>query len=1017
MSRRSLNSPMKRHRGAFAIPALVLALGALAPGCVADAEDDEYEVVAWHGDSADKGVVLGPGPVLDPRDEPDPAPDLYTAAQLKEMIHGGDASIARMEAHAEDARTMFVHDPKGELTALANEEAPQDLIEAQVAEMEALIAGESDASERAGAWDGPIAFLADITGTNGDDNLDGTSERDNINGLEGNDTINGLGDNDNLIGGLGSDTLNGGEGNDYLQGGAEADSLNGGNGKDTAAYTGSGELVNVSLASGSGSGGDAEGDTLSGIEVLRGSNNDDTLTGDSNNNELYGGNGNDTLRGGDGNDSLIGGVGADSMDGGAGDGDYVLYIGADTGVSANLGGTGAGGHADGDTYSGIENIRGGNHDDTLTGDGGNNSILGASGNDVMNGGGGNDYFIGHTGGDTHNGGAGHDTASWAASPSGVTANLANGTASGGHADGDSLSGIEALRGSNAGGDNFTGDDNDNDMLGSGGNDTLRGAGGDDALLGGDDTDTLEGGDGDDTLNGGDGSDSLDFGTGDGDVLSYEGAPSPVTIDIGSQSVSGGGSHGGDSISGTFEGAVGTANDGDVLTGDAQPNMLRGGLGADTLNGGDERDTVSYSDHFDDSVNVTVNGSGAGSMSSAAGNDSISNVENVVGGQQNDNLNGDGGRNTLSGRYGNDTIDGGGGEDTISFEGREESFSINLNTGQATTAGETDTFSNIENIVGGEGNDTLTGDNGPNVLDGKEGGDALNGGGGKDIAAYTEAEGGVTVDLLAGSGSRGDAAGDTYSGIEDLRGSDDDDIMSGDDNVNTILTAEGNDELYGNDGNDFLVGGPGADRLDGGPGADQANYAPSQSGVTVDLAAGGSAPGDADGDTYFSIENIRGSEHADNLRGDSGPNVIVGANGNDTINGAGGNDAMLGSRGDDTFVFTDDGDTDTVVGFKSNGDADQLNVFTFYSTFGDVQMNLRQSGSHAIIDLPMGGQIRLYNFTASTLSAGDFIFASPLAPPATAFAVPAEDHIRRSLALRHYAVRPLSARETLDELLA
>ena len=75
--------------------------------------------------------------------------------------------------------------------------------------------------------------------------------------------------------------------------------------------------MTVSLTSGSGSGGHAQGDTLATIENLTGSGHGDTLTGDANAN---------TLRGAGGNDTLVGLAGADVLDGGAGT-DTASYAG------------------------------------------------------------------------------------------------------------------------------------------------------------------------------------------------------------------------------------------------------------------------------------------------------------------------------------------------------------------------------------------------------------------------------------------------------------------------------------------------------------------------------------------------------------------------------------------------------------------------------------------------------------------------------------------------------------------
>ena len=96
-------------------------------------------------------------------------------------------------------------------------------------------------------------------------------------------------------------------GDDTLVGGAGVDSLDGGTGTDTADYNASGAAVTVNLTTGTGSGGDAQGDTLVNIEKLTGSAFADVLTGDGNANTLAGGAGADSLFGGAGNDVLIGG--------------------------------------------------------------------------------------------------------------------------------------------------------------------------------------------------------------------------------------------------------------------------------------------------------------------------------------------------------------------------------------------------------------------------------------------------------------------------------------------------------------------------------------------------------------------------------------------------------------------------------------------------------------------------------------------------------------------------------------
>jgi len=125
------------------------------------------------------------------------------------------------------------------------------------------------------------------------------------------DTVSGTAAADVIDGFGGNDTLTGGAGADVLRGGAGADALNGGADTDTASYFTSGTGMQVSLASGLGIGGEAQGDTLTGIENVSGSQGSDSLYGNAAVNLLQGWNGNDILVGRAGKDTLTGGAGAD----------------------------------------------------------------------------------------------------------------------------------------------------------------------------------------------------------------------------------------------------------------------------------------------------------------------------------------------------------------------------------------------------------------------------------------------------------------------------------------------------------------------------------------------------------------------------------------------------------------------------------------------------------------------------------------------------------------------------------
>lgn len=300
----------------------------------------------------------------------------------------------------------------------------------------------------------------------------GSDYRDVLTGDSGPNKLYGLG---------GDDELKGTGGDDVLEGGAGADRLDGGAGTDWLSYGGSDGAVSVRLYDGYTGRGHAEGDVISGFENLRGSAYGDTLAGDGRANRLEGGAGDDQLSGNSGDDILDGGAGADRLEGGAGV-DRVTYLRSDAGVTVNLhDNTVVGGHAEGDVISGIENIAGSAYPDVLAGDDGPNELAGNGGDDDLRGSGGDDVLAGGAGTDQLHGGAGADTLSYRLSDAGVRVSLTEGTAAGGHAQGDTFTGIENVTGSGYR-DILTGDTGANHLDGLGGDDRLLGGAGADSTL-------------------------------------------------------------------------------------------------------------------------------------------------------------------------------------------------------------------------------------------------------------------------------------------------------------------------------------------------------------------------------------------------------------------------------------------------------------------------------------------------------------------------------------------------------
>src|SRR5690606_26320128 len=133
-------------------------------------------------------------------------------------------------------------------------------------------------------------------------------------------------------------------------------------------------------------------------------------------------------------------------------------------------------------------------------------------------------------------------------------------------------------------------------------------------------------------------------------------------------------------------------------------------------------------------------------------------------------------------------------DTLDTRGWNGAYEVNLATG---TSNFGEIFLNFENLITGNGADTITGTAGANIIrtnagadnvsagdgndtvEGGADGDALDGGGGIDTADYSSSNAGVAVSLAAGTGSGGHATGDTLVGFENLTGSVLADTLTGD----------------------------------------------------------------------------------------------------------------------------------------------------------------------------------------------------------------------------------------------
>ena len=242
----------------------------------------------------------------------------------------------------------------------------------------------------------------------------------------------------------------------------------------------------------------------------------------------------------------------------------------------------------------------------------------------------------------------------------------------------------------------------------------------------------------------------------------------------------------------------------------------------------------------------------------------------------------------------------------------------------------------DTIYGLDGIDTLVGGNGDDKLGGGRGSDFAGGGSGTDTVDYSDSNAAINLDLNLGEQafSSGDESGDRLSGIENIVSSGNSDTIMGNSAANVIYGGLGidtisggaqNDTLYiGRDGDDILDGGDGDDTVDGGLGndtllgslgadtdggagdSDVVDYTSSNAAVTVNLAEGDTNDafgGHAEGDNLDSIENIVESRFGDNLTGDSNENTINGGEGNDRIIGSAGNDVLIGGDGVDAVDYS------------------------------------------------------------------------------------------------------------------
>jgi len=490
---------------------------------------------------------------------------------------------------------------------------------------------------------------------------------------------------------------------------------------------------------------------------------------------------------------------------------------------------------------------------------------------------------------------------------------------------------------------------------------IRTGSGSDTITGGTGNDRLNGGTGADTMIGGDGND-LYFVDNASDVVTE--ADSEGTDEVRTSLAA-------YTLSANVENLTGTANSGQTLTGNVLANTITAGAGNDTLDGGggDNADVMigglgndvyvvdnvfdvvaEFANQGIDEVSTSLftytlggeveNLTGTANTGQVLTGNDLANT--IKGGGGADALNGGEGDDTLIGGAGADELAGGAGTNTASYAGSAAGVAVDLATNAASggdAAG--DTFAAIANLTGSAQADMLSGDGNANTLDGGSGDDVLFGAGGDDTligdSAGDQLYGSTGNDTYvvhnasagafenAGEGTDTVEADVSYvlgSHVENLTltgagtrfgtGNNLDNTITGNADTNVLFGAGGNDTLIGNNAGDQLYGSTGNDTYvvhdasagaleNAGEGADtvlaDVSYAIGSHIENLTLTGTDDING-----TGNNLDNaITGNEGANVLDGGSGEDILFGGGGDDTLIGNSAGDQLYGSTANDTYV--------------------------------------------------------------------------------------------------------------------
>ena len=725
-----------------------------------------------------------------------------------------------------------------------------------------------------------------LQGMLGDDELYGDSGNDKLLGQDGSDILRGGQDNDTLEGGIGNDDLYGDEGNDTLYGGSgiddiygndgddiiyetddlDKDTINGGSGYDMLSYAEHENSVSITfnaLKAGTSS----FDDSFTDIERVVGSSFDDTITGSNYSDEIDGYDGYDIVKAGGGDDIIYDNDKIkDEFDGGIGY-DVITYANTSTFMVLSIYDEGSAKSSHQDIIKNFEHyitsaagdtIFGSAVNDSMDGDWGTDKIYGRAGDDII--------YDSDNRRDYIYGGSGIDTISFVNRPGR----------------------IELWYEGDVGKTNY--DDEIRDVerfIGSKGSDSFKLGAGDDYIDLGTGSDFLEAYLGNDYIvDSDDQQDSINGHLGN-DTISYEFRTSGIELVINTDGI--GTTQFGAELR-NIGNVVGSAYN-DTITTNHAVNIIKGGAGDDWINaasgddyihdtigknkiiGGIGADTIEFSTsseviygaaddglgdtyrdvfklaawHADSTSNYTIADFEVGIdvldldlLNIKAGDVSITHNEDISA------LTINTGSNSQILKI--KTTDGSViNQSDISFSDALFDFSqihipdevidprwvyndmFGSHGADIIRGQDIDSAEQKDRIHGLGGDDELYGGAGNDIFMGSSGADEFHGEGGHDIVSYQNTTGAIIANMLSGVFSGGDIANDDFHSIEGIEGSNSaGDVITGNNENNTIRGWGGDDILdglggidsvHGNKGNDTIITLEGYNDISGGPGED------------------------------------------------------------------------------------------------------------------------------------------------------------------------------------------------------